>query len=179
VKKAIIAVVLTVSVTGAVGQCTGMKRYVDNSLGFELSYPASYRVTDLPCRFATGFALEGFQSLLYVSTGTGRNHGNILLILDRRHFSLATLQTVHAHTGWVKPDRIQIGKLTFYYYGVGGGGVAYPDDYFYDLGGAILEISFDGPYPTNSKTPSVATKQMERRVLESLRLFAAITPSGK
>jgi hypothetical protein len=51
--------------------------------------------------------------------------------------------------------------------------VAYPDDYFYDLNGYILEISFDGPYTPTQKTPSKATKQMENGVLESVRFFGA------
>jgi hypothetical protein len=63
---------------------------------------------------------------------------------------------------------VQIGKHTFYYYRVGGGGVAYPDSFFYDLHGKILLIEFDGPYPPTDKTPSKQTKQMEIEVLKTL-----------
>ncbi len=68
------------------------------------------------------------------------------------------------------PKPIQIGENTFYYYGPGGGGVDYPDVYYFDLGGKILGIDFDGPYE-NEKTPTPATKQMEQRVLKSFQEF--------
>lgn len=178
-RKAMFAVVLTLFATRAVGKSAEMKRYVNSDLGFELSYPANYRVTDLPCGVARWFAEMGFQNLLYLSTGTGRNEGNIRLILDRRPFKLATLETVHAHTSWVEPDKIQIGTHTFFYYGTGGGGTTYPDDYLYDLNGLTLEISFDGPYPPGSKSPSEETRKMERKVLESFRLLSPTAPGGK
>jgi hypothetical protein len=43
------------------------------------------------------------------------------------------------------PERRQFGTETFYYYGPGGGGVSYPDQYFFDLKGKTLFIAFDGP----------------------------------
>ncbi len=46
----------------------------------------------------------------------------------------------------------------------------YPDVYYFDLGGKILGIDFDGPYE-NEKTPTPATKQMEQRVLKSFQEF--------
>lgn len=145
-----------------------MQRYVDDSVGIELSYPASYRVTDLPCQVAQWAAGRGLQSLLYVSEGAGDRTGKILVALDRREFSVQTLQELYAHTGWVAPDQMQIGKHTFYYYGVGGGGVDYPDSFFYNLDGHILLIEFEGPYPPNDKTTLERTKQMELEVLKTL-----------
>lgn len=68
------------------------------------------------------------------------------------------------------PDRVRIGKNTFYYYGPGGGGVAYPDGYFFNLRGKILVVDFDGPYE-NEKTPTPATKKMEQKLLASFRDF--------
>lgn len=154
-----------------VGQSTKLQPYVNKSLGFALSFPANYRVKELPCWVARPFATLGYQSLLYVSSGVGRSRGNISLILDRHRFSVDMLQTSHSHTGWEAPAQVQIGKYRFYYYGAGGGGVAYPDDYFYDLNGYVLQISFDGPYPPNDKTPSERTKQMEKTVLGTFRTF--------
>ena len=76
-----------------------------------------------------------------------------------------------APTGYeTPPDRVRIGKNTFYYYGPGGGGVAYPDGYFFNLRGKILVIYFDGPYE-NEKTPTPATKKMEQKLLASFRDF--------
>lgn len=79
----------------------------------------------------------------------------------------------------MEPHKIQIGAHTFYYYGTGGGGVNYPDDYLDDLNGSIQEISFDGPYPPGSKSPSEETEQMEKKILESFRLLSANAPGGK
>ena|SRR5690348_18514520 len=166
-KKAVFAVVMATFATCAAGQSAAMKRYVDYNLGFELSYPASYRVTELPCVVARSLAREGLQSLLYVSRGAGRSQGNIALILDRRHFSLATLETRYAHTGWEEPQQVQVGAHTFYFYGAGGGGTTYPDDYIYNLNGLILEMRFDGPYASGRKSPVEETQQMEKKILGS------------
>ena len=68
------------------------------------------------------------------------------------------------------PEPVHFGKNTFYYYGPGGGGVAYPDGYYYNLRGKILIINFDGPYE-NDKTPALATKKMEQKILASFREF--------
>jgi hypothetical protein len=68
------------------------------------------------------------------------------------------------------PEPVRIGKNTFYYYGPGGGGVSYPDGYYFNLRGKILVIDFDGPYE-NDKTPTLETKKMELKVLASFREF--------
>lgn len=51
-----------------------------------------------------------------------------------------------------------------------GGGVSYPDGYYFNLKGKILLIDFDGPYE-NDKTPTPATKEMERKLLATFRVF--------
>lgn len=178
-RKAILAVVLAVFATGPFGKSAEMKRYVNSGLGFELSYPASYRATELPCGVARWYTYWGFQNLRYLSTGTGHDKGNIFLILDRRPFSLATLEATHAPTGWDEPHKMQVGKHTFFFYGAGGGGVAYPDQYFYDLNGLTLEVKFDGPYPPFHKSPSEETRQVEKKVLKSFRVFTPTVPDGK
>jgi hypothetical protein len=43
------------------------------------------------------------------------------------------------------PEPRRMGQNTFYYYGPGGGGVSYPDGYYFNLRGKILVIDFDGP----------------------------------
>jgi hypothetical protein len=68
------------------------------------------------------------------------------------------------------PEPKQFGSETFYYYGPGGGGVEYPDQYFYNLKGKTLEIAFDGPY-VRSKTPSQETKDNEEILLQTFRTF--------
>ena len=71
------------------------------------------------------------------------------------------------------PEPLQVNGETFYYYGPGGGGVAYPDQYFFNLKGKTLYISFDGPYAheKGEKGPSYETKQMEIQMLASFRTF--------
>lgn len=68
------------------------------------------------------------------------------------------------------PEPVHAGKNIFYYYGPGGGGVAYPDGYYFNLRGKILVIDFDGPYE-NDKTPTPETKKIERKVLATFREF--------
>ena len=66
------------------------------------------------------------------------------------------------------PEPIKIGRYTFYYYGPGGGGVCYPDEYFFNLRGKTLNIDFDGPC-RNDKTPTPEIKEIERRLLSCSR----------
>jgi hypothetical protein len=67
-----------------------------------------------------------------------------------------------APTGIETPrERRQLGAETFYYYGPGGGGAEYPDQYFFDLKGKTLLIAFDGPYI--DKTPSPETKNIKKK----------------
>jgi len=85
-------------------------------------------------------------------------------------FDVSALVT-RAPTGIESPPQpVRIGSKTFYYYGPGGGGVPYPDQYYFDLHGKTLAIIFDGPYE-NGRTPSDAAKKMENQVLESFREY--------
>jgi len=94
--------------------------------------------------------------------------GEIGVCVLPKAFLLSTLQTM-APTGFESPpEPVRIGKNTFYYYGPGGGGVSYPDGYYFNLHGKILVIDFDGPYESD-KTPTPETKKMERKVLASFR----------
>ena len=69
------------------------------------------------------------------------------------------------------PEPVHAGKNTFYYYGPGGGGVQYPDGYYFNLRGKILVVDFDGPYDNADKTPTATTKKMEQKILASFRIF--------
>ena len=57
-----------------------------------------------------------------------------------------------------RPERLE---QSFYYYGPGGGGVEYPDQYFLNLKRKTLLIIFDGPYIDGQN--SVARHQGPRR----------------
>src|SRR5262245_44744338 len=142
--KAILIGMLVLFGVAGIGQDRPVTVFADRNFGFEFSYPAAYRIAELPCSLAQSAAIRGWQSLLYASTGEARSDGNISVILDRRRFSLATLKESYSRAG-EEPTRVRFGEYIFYYYGRGGGGVSYPDEYFYNLDGYILEIMFDGP----------------------------------
>jgi len=90
--------------------------------------------------------------------------------LEDQPFNLESL-VAGAPTGIEDPpEPKQFGSETFYYYGPGGGGAEYPDQYFYNLQGRPLEIAFDGPY-VRSKTPSQETKDNEEILLQTFRTF--------
>jgi hypothetical protein len=93
-------------------------------------------------------------------------------VLFNGPFNLERLRISNAPTGMIDipPDPVRIGRYTFYRYGAGGGGVSYPDQYFFNLRGKTLEIDFDGPYET-SKSPSAETEKLEPIMLATLRML--------
>jgi len=68
------------------------------------------------------------------------------------------------------PPLVHAAHADFYYCGPGGGGVTYPDDFFFGIRGRTFSISFDGPYK-DDKTPDAETKITEPEVLASFRTF--------
>jgi hypothetical protein len=68
------------------------------------------------------------------------------------------------------PRRIHATHAAFYYYGAGGGGVDYPDSYYFGLRGSTYSFQFIGPYD-GDKTPSSVTKEIEPKLLASFRAF--------
>jgi hypothetical protein len=74
-----------------------------------------------------------------------------------------------APTGYETPPTPQLyGANVFYYYGRGGGGVAYPDVYYFNVDGHALRIVFDGPY-RDSNSPTDKTRAIEKVILSSFR----------
>ena len=99
-----------------------------------------------------------------------KTKANIRVCVLHERFRPSTLMRM-APTGIDSPpEPVRIERNTFYYYGPGGGGVSYPDGYYFNLRGKILIIDFDGPYD-NDKTPTPETKKMELKVLASFREF--------
>jgi hypothetical protein len=66
---------------------------------------------------------------------------------------------------------VRAGSRTFYFYGAGGGGVNYPDQFLTDLRGRILDIELDGPYGESFKSPNKVTKALEKEVLATVRIY--------
>ena len=68
----------------------------------------------------------------------------ITVIFSNEVFDLKRIVT-YAPNGVTALDPVQVGPFTFYYWGPGGGGVEYPDVYFFNLHGNTLSLGFDGP----------------------------------
>ena len=124
----------------------------------------------------------------HVAKVTWRNQGEFKLLVSLRNknngaiISLGTMSGTldpqklppYAPTGVMKPPTlIKIGDRQFYYYGRGGGGVSYPDQYFWSDGINTYQAIFDGPYsashdpnfPPNS--PTRCTKRLENALLNT------------
>jgi hypothetical protein len=132
----------------------GWRTFIDRTHGFCFQYPPIYkRVRDASTR-------KNIVAL--------KAEGEIYLWLDRRPFKLKRLEDMSRSGN--PPEPTEIGGLTFYYNGPGGGGVEYPDEYFFNLRGKLLHIEFDGPYP-NDNHPSDETKELEPKLLATFRTF--------
>jgi hypothetical protein len=93
---------------------------------------------------------------------------NLDIKFDNTYFSLESLHR-YAPTGSesVNPDLLTVGNNVFYYYGPGGGGVCYPDQFFTNLNGKILIFNFTGC--ENDKTPSQSFKATENQILSTFK----------
>jgi hypothetical protein len=135
----------------------GWHTYVDRIHGFCFRYPSSYK--RIPSAKQQIIKFKSLHSDAY-----------IFVWFENKPFDLQRF-VKSAPTGYDSPPSpVQVGEYTFYYYGPGGGGVSYPDAYFFNLLGKTLYITFDGPY-INDKTPSAETKKLERELLATFRLF--------
>lgn len=137
------------------------KTYENQEYNFQFKYPSTYENTGKPEDLSRVglIALDSFNN----SDKTAR----IDVYLDSNEFSLDNLKH-YAPTDGMKPIPEIIGKNTFYYYGPGGGGVEYPDQYFFDLKDHILYFIFSGPY-INDKTPSQETKNLEKEIFSTFK----------
>lgn len=136
----------------------GWRTYVDQIHGFCFQYPPSYKRT------------IGAKHSKEIKFRSLRPEAFIYVLFDDKPFHLERFVT-NAPTGVMEPpESVEIGGRTFYYYGPGGGGVDYPDRYFFNLRGKTLYITFDGPY-IDDKTPPPETKLMERKLLATFRLL--------
>lgn len=144
------------------------QKYVNRKYGFSFWYPDSYKPTLPP---ATPQRIMDYENLLILLQRRDNSDATIWMILDMRPFNLRTMSESHSPTGW-DPDWVPkghtIGRHIFYFYGAGGGGVEYPDQYFVRLRGKTLEFEFDGPYE-QQKSPSGETPQLEPKILRTFR----------
>jgi hypothetical protein len=145
-------------------------KYVNNKYGFSFWYPEPYKPVPLPPPDA-GDEFRYYEKRLLLLERRDDPDAKLWITLDTRPFDLSTLSHSHSPTGW-GPDWIppggRIGTHVFYGYGAGGGGVAYPDQFFVKLRGKTLEFLFDGPY--EGKRPGGETPDLEPKILKSFRV---------
>jgi hypothetical protein len=68
------------------------------------------------------------------------------------------------------PATVRVGRRVFSFYGHGGGGVDYSDQYLMEMNGKILSIQFGGPWK-DSKSPIEETKKLETKILSTLQTY--------
>jgi hypothetical protein len=116
------------------------------------------------------------------ASGEGRNFNNNAVLADFKRTDGKELEvsfdSTQFSTGYLKkyaptgsediiPVAQVIEKNTFYYYGPGGGGVCYPDQYFLNHNGKVLIFTFSGC--DDDKTPSNDMMNIERQILLSFK----------
>jgi hypothetical protein len=148
----------------------GWKTYVDRVHGFAFAYPPIYKRIRRPDRENWPEQATAAAEGRWVGLQHQRSDARIDFILGDERFDLNSFVR-NAPTGVEFPPSWVIeGDNLFYEYGAGGGGVEYPDQFFFNLKGKTLYIVFDGPY-LNDKTPSDETKEIEDKMLASFRVF--------
>ena len=155
----------------------GWHVFVDNKYRFCFEHPSRYQVA--PAVFASGLSTgtgTEFLGRLTIKPGPtalggDEDNASIFVFAYGTPFRPDAL-TRFAPTGLddTPPTPIHTAHGDFYCYGPGGGGVGYPDAYYFGLRGLTFSIQFSGPY-TDNKTPAAVTKQIEPKVLASFRRF--------
>lgn len=141
---------------------------VNRRYGFCLWYPPAYSLQARPLSPGrTG--IHSLATLLSTVPRKAAIHDTAGASIEvwrlPSHFDLQRL-TSDAPTGVIDPPTpMHFGANTFYYYGAGGGGVAYPDRYYFNLHGVTLELLFFGPF--EGKSPDEQTQAMEQLLLSS------------
>ena len=142
--------------------------YRNEEFGFEVKYPNIYNIITPP-QLSEYQKNQGIAYLAYLKHSDV--NASISVQSTNINFDLQDIKQRFAPTGNESfPEQVIAEQNTFYFYGPDGGGVSYPDNYFYNLNGKILIISFDGPY-VSDKTPSDETKQLESQILSSFKFI--------
>jgi hypothetical protein len=158
----------------------GWRVFVDKRDGFCFEYPGDYKRAPTrpfasgPCGAKQGCLLNLVKNLppsIPPSDQDEYKNASIGLSALGIPFRLNLLSR-SAPMGYegIPPAPVRVGEMMFYYYGPGGGGVTYPDQFFFEANGRAFGIDFAGPY-INDKQPAEATKQIEKKLLGSFRRF--------
>jgi len=137
----------------------GWHTYVNRVHGFCFRYPPVYKRVPSVASFHADKDTVIFRRL--------HSDAYFFVWYESEAFDLQRFMRTAGETS--PPGPVPVGEYTFYYYGAGGGGVSYPDRYFFNLRGQTLYITFAGPYNGNTSSPE--TKRLERELLETFRTF--------
>jgi hypothetical protein len=152
----------------------GWRVYINQKYRFCFEYPPSYK----PVRAVIDgwtYPAQCLDRLQDTSPNAKSDLFDEDTTIDIIHYSWPFRReglTRFAPTGMqdLPPDPISTKFQTFYYDGPGGGGVAYPDVFYFGLQRQTFSIQFSGPY-FDSKSPAQVTKEIEPKVLASFRQF--------
>ena len=155
------------------------KTYVNQKHRFCFSYPPTYAPVARPWTlkeyaddpdYSRQLQKEAEEGRLFRLENTQVADAGIVVYLRTEPFDLEGLVKEAPMGSESPPEPTSFGNQTFYYYGPGGGGVCYPDTFYYNLNGKALSISFQGPC-VGDKTPTPATKKIEEKLLLTFRAF--------
>jgi hypothetical protein len=157
---------------------TGWKVFVDYQDRFCFEYPPQYQVA--PAVFAPGVSrglttrfigrLTTKPSPTVVPSAQDEEAASIDIFAYGMPFRPEDF-TRFAPTGLEEPPQpIHALHGDFYYYGRGGGGVDYPDIFYFAIRGRTFSIVFNGPY-SRSNIPDPETKRIEPEVLATFHSF--------
>jgi len=136
-------------------------KYENRTYGFSLRYPDTYAPVAHPD--AEGRCPDGdsYKCLLWLQRRDNRDE-EIWVTLDLQPFHLTPNAADRL------PPSQSIGRNIFYGGWGGSMAVGFSDIYYLNLKGKTLVITFG---PGNSSNPSEETKQLEHKMLKTLRMF--------
>lgn len=143
------------------------KRFVDSINRISFNWPTGYELTQV-----TSQDLAPSISSIIAKFRNSSNKAVVKVFVAKSPFGMSQIRQSFAPTGLedINPEKQVIGGKTFYYYGAGGGGVSYADQYFYNLNGKLLVFIVDGPYDSNENSPNENAKLIAQKILESLEV---------
>jgi hypothetical protein len=151
----------------------GWREFLDRSHHICFWYPSSYH---LKTKVDTADVAGNTQARVKLISRTprradanDRENSSITVWFLTEPFQLDRMIKDAPNGLLLPPTAKRFGPNVFYFYGAGGGGVAYPDVYFFDHRGQTAKIVFDGPYGGEGKSPIGTAQAIEKTFLLSFK----------